>query len=383
MKRPLCMLLACALLVCTPCAAAQTPALSGISAPSAVLMHPSGQVLFEKNAHQPLAPASVTKVMTLLLILEALDEGTAALGDVVTASAHACSMGGSQIWLAEGEKFTVDEMIKCITVASANDCAVAMAEHLAGSEEAFVGRMNARAGELGMKNTRFVNCCGLDAEGHVTTAYDIALMSAELIRHPKIFDYTTIWQDTIRGGAFTLTNTNKLVRSYDGLTGLKTGSTGAAGFCLSATASRGGLDLIAVVMKEESPAARSADVTAMLNYGFAAYASVTPSPDRPLMPIPVTLGAFSEVPVELGEARPIVLEKSRLGQVEKSVVMEETLRAPVTAGQRVGSMTVTAGGEVLRQVPIVAAGDVPFLGVWGIFRRMMRFACMCGAGETG
>lgn len=374
MKRLLALALA-GILLLVPCAAEESGGLT-VSAPSAILMHPSGEVLFEKNAHQPLPPASVTKVMTLLLIMEALDEGSIALDDIVTGSAHAASMGGSQIWLKEGEQFTVDEMIKCIVVASANDCAVAMAEHLAGSEEVFVERMNARAQELGMENTHFVNCCGLDAEGHVTTAYDIALMSAELIRHEKIFDYTGIWQDTIRDGAFTLTNTNKLIRSYDGMTGLKTGSTSIAGFCLAGTAQRDGLDLIAVVMKEETSAVRSADVTAMLNYGFANFASVTPTPDQPLMPIPVELGTQAEVPVELGPVEPILIEKNRLSTVEKMIVMEEGLRAPVAAGQQVGSMTVSADGEVLQQVPIVAAEDVPFLGVWGIFKQMLQTVCM-------
>ena len=289
MKRLLCITLACALLCGVPCAAEETAGLT-VSAPSAVLMHPSGRVLYEKNAHEPLPPASVTKVMTLLLIMEALDEGAIALDDMVTGSAHAASMGGSQIWLKEGEQLTVDEMIKCIVVASANDCAVAMAEHIAGSEEAFVERMNTRAQELGMENTHFVNCCGLDADGHLTTAYDIALMSAELIKHEKIFDYTLIWQDTIRDGAFTLTNTNRLIRSYDGMTGLKTGSTSVAGFCLAGTARRDGLDLIAVVMKADTSGARNADITAMLNYGFANFASVTPTPDQPLMPIRISIG---------------------------------------------------------------------------------------------
>ena len=377
MKRLLCITLACALLCGVPCAAEETAGLT-VSAPSAVLMHPSGRVLYEKNAHEPLPPASVTKVMTLLLIMEALDEGAIALDDMVTGSAHAASMGGSQIWLKEGEQLTVDEMIKCIVVASANDCAVAMAEHIAGSEEAFVERMNTRAQELGMENTHFVNCCGLDADGHLTTAYDIALMSAELIKHEKIFDYTLIWQDTIRDGAFTLTNTNRLIRSYDGMTGLKTGSTSVAGFCLAGTARRDGLDLIAVVMKADTSGARNVDITAMLNYGFANFASVTPTPDQPLMPIPVELGTQAEVPVELGEVQPILIEKSRLGELEKSIAMEESLRAPVAAGQQVGSMTVLAGGEVLQQVPIIAAQDVPFLGIWGIFRQMLQAICMRG-----
>ena len=219
-----------------------------VSAPSAVLMEKeTGTVLFAKNEHEKLEPASVTKIMTLLLTMEAIDGGTLRYEDTVTASPHACSMGGSQIWLKEGERLTVDEMLKAVCVVSANDCAVALAEHLAGSEEAFVERMNRRAAELGMNDTTFKNACGLPVEGHVTSAYDIALMSRELmLRHPDIRRYTTVWMDTLRDGASSLVNTNKLVRFYDGTTGLKTGSTNAAGYCISATAERGGMELIAV-----------------------------------------------------------------------------------------------------------------------------------------
>ena len=222
-----------------------------VSAPSAVLMEKeTGTVLFAKNEHEKLEPASVTKIMTLLLTMEAIDAGQLHYDDVVTASAHACSMGGSQIWLKEGERLTVDEMLKAVCVVSANDCAVALAEHLAGSEEAFVERMNRRAAELGMNDTTFKNACGLPAEGHVTSAYDIALMSRELmLYHPDIRTYTTVWMDTLRDGASSLVNTNKLVRFYDGTTGLKTGSTSAAGYCISATAERDGMELIAVILK--------------------------------------------------------------------------------------------------------------------------------------
>ena len=241
-----------------------------VSAPSALLMEKeTGTVLFAKNEHEKLEPASVTKIMTLLLTMEAIDGGTLRYEDTVTASPHACSMGGSQIWLKEGERLTVDEMLKAVCVVSANDCAVALAEHLAGSEESFVERMNRRAAELGMNDTTFKNACGLPVEGHVTSAYDIALMSRELmLRHPDIRRYTTVWMDTLRDGASSLVNTNKLVRFYDGTTGLKTGSTNAAGYCISATAERDGMELIAVILKGKTSPERFADAQTLLNYGF-------------------------------------------------------------------------------------------------------------------
>lgn len=241
-----------------------------VSAPSALLMEKeTGTVLFAKNEHEKLEPASVTKIMTLLLTMEAIDGGTLRYEDTVTASPHACSMGGSQIWLKEGERLTVDEMLKAVCVVSANDCAVALAEHLAGSEEAFVERMNRRAAELGMNDTTFKNACGLPVEGHVTSAYDIALMSRELmLHHPDIRTYTTVWMDTLRDGASSLVNTNKLVRFYDGTTGLKTGSTSAAGYCISATAERDGMELIAVIMKDATSAQRFEDAKTLLSYGF-------------------------------------------------------------------------------------------------------------------
>jgi len=371
----------CVLLLALPCLAAEGPADStapvlNIAAPSGILMHPSGTVLYEKDADTPRPPASVTKVMTLLLIMEALDSGNITLQDPVTASAHACSMGGSQIWLKEGEVLTVEEMLKCITIASANDCAVAMAEHLAGSEEAFVQQMNRRAQELGMTNTHFVNCCGLDAEGHVTTARDIALMSAALMRHESIKNYTLVWQDTIRDGAFTLTNTNKLIKSYQGITGLKTGSTSTAGFCLSATAERDGLQLIAVVMHGETSAARNADITAMLNYGFATYAAVTLTPDRPLMPVPVTLGQQEQVTCRLADSTPLVLEKAKLQTLTKEIVMEEQLEAPVEAGTQVGTMTVCADGSEIACIPIVTEAAVERMTFSQIFRQLLQILLM-------
>ena len=247
-----------------------------VGAPSALLMTLDGQVLFEKDAHTAREPASVTKVMTMLLVCEAIDSGRIRLEDPVTASAHAASMGGSQIWLEEGEVLMVGEMLKCVAVVSANDCAVALGEHLAGSEESFVAMMNARAKELGMENTHFVNACGLTAEGHLTSAYDIGLMSAKLMgEHPWIADYATIWQDTIRNGASVLNNTNKLLKSYQGITGLKTGYTSTASYCISATAEREGLPLIAVIMGAGSSADRNADAAALLNWGFANFETVS------------------------------------------------------------------------------------------------------------
>ena len=264
-----------------------------VSAPSALLMEKeTGTVLFAKNEHEKLEPASVTKIMTLLLTMEAIDGGTLRYEDTVTASPHACSMGGSQIWLKEGERLTVDEMLKAVCVVSANDCAVALAEHLAGSEESFVERMNRRAAELGMNDTTFKNACGLPVEGHVTSAYDIALMSRELmLRHPDIRRYTTVWMDTLRDGASSLVNTNKLVRFYDGTTGLKTGSTNAAGYCISATAERDGMELIAVILNGKTSAQRFQDAQTLLNYGFSAYALKTIVPEEPLPP--VMLGAMA------------------------------------------------------------------------------------------
>ena len=257
-----------------------------VEAPSALLMEKeTGTVLFAKDEHAKLEPASVTKVMTLLLVMEAIDAGTLHYDDIVTASAHACSMGGSQIWLEENEQMSVSDMLKAVCVVSANDCAVALAEAVAGSEEAFVDRMNQRAAELGMADTTFKNATGLPAEGHVTSAYDIALMSRELVlNHPDIRDYSTIWMDTLRDGAFQLSNTNKLIRFYDGATGLKTGSTDSALYCLSATAERDGMELIAVVMHAPTSDDRFESAKALLNFGFANYTLLTVYPDQALPP---------------------------------------------------------------------------------------------------
>ena len=316
-----------------------------VSAPSALLMEKdTGAVLYAKDEHAKLEPASVTKIMTILLVMEAIDSGVLHYEDVVTASPHACSMGGSQIWLKEGEQLTVGDMLKAVCVVSANDCAVALAEHLAGSEDAFVERMNQRAAELGMNDTTFRNACGLPAEGHVTSAYDIALMSRELmLHHPDIRNYTTIWMDTLRDGASSLVNTNKLVRFYDGTTGLKTGSTNAAGYCISATAERDGMELIAVILKGKTSAERFQDAQALLNYGFSAYTLKTVVPEAPLPPVPVQLGAQATVQPVLGDGGRLLLEKAKAGALSQSVELVESVQAPVAQGDRLGTLTVSSG----------------------------------------
>ena len=350
-----------------------------VDAESCILMEKAtGQVLYAENEHEQLEPASVTKVMTILLVMEAIDTGTLSYDDLVTASAYACSMGGSQIWLKENEQMTVRDMLKAVCVASANDCSVALGEHLAGSCEAFVERMNQRAAELGMNDTHFVNPTGLPAEGHVTSAYDIALMSRELIlNHPDIREFTTIWMDTLRDGAFTLSNTNRLVRDYQGATGLKTGSTDAAGYCLSATAERDGMELIAVVLKSPTSAQRFESAKALLNYGFASYALVEAVPERVLPPIPVTLGTADFVQPVLGEGRELLLEKAQAAELEQEVRLAEGLAAPVAAGEEIGTLLLTAGGEQVAAVPIVAGETVERLSYGEILVKFLKMAlCM-------
>ena len=286
-----------------------------VEAQAALLMEKTtGQVLYAKNEHEQLEPASVTKVMTLLLAMEALDEGRIRYDDTVTVSAYAASMGGSQVFLSEGEQITVEDLFKAICVASGNDASVAMAEHIAGVTELFVEQMNARAKQLGMNDTHFVNCTGLPAEGHVTSAWDIALMSRELIlHHPDIRRFTTIWMDTLRGGSFQLSNTNKLIRFYDGATGLKTGATDAAGFCISATAERDGMELIAVIMKGQTADKRNTDAKTLLNYGFSTYALADIAPQEPLAPVPVRLGAEDAVQPVLPSGSTLLVEKTKAG----------------------------------------------------------------------
>ena len=351
-----------------------------VEAEACLLMEKTtGEVLYAVNEHEPLEPASVTKIMTILLVMEAIDSGQLQYGDVVTASAHACSMGGSQIWLKENEQMTVEDMLKAVCAASANDCSVALAEHLAGSEAAFVERMNQRAAELGMEDTVFMNPTGLPAEGHVTSAYDIALMSRELIlNHPNVRRFTTIWMDTLRNGEFGLSNTNKLIHSYEGATGLKTGSTDGALYCLSATAERDGMELIAVILKAPTSAQRFAGAQALLNYGFASYGLAEIQTPGDLSPIPVRLGAEKAVTARLEGETALLAEKEKLGALETELAMETELSAPVAVGQEVGRLTVTRGGETLAEFPLVADRAVARLTYWQLLQRCMQMAFLGG-----
>ena len=348
-----------------------------ITSRAALLMEKTtGQILYTQNEHEQLEPASVTKVMTLLLTMEAIDSGTIGYDDVVTVSAAAAGMGGSQVYLAEGEQITVEELLKAVCVASGNDAAVALAEKVAGVHELFVERMNQRAAELGMEDTHFVNCTGLTAEGHVTSAHDIALMSRELIlRHPDIRRFTTIWMDTIRDGAFQLANTNKLIRFYDGATGLKTGYTASAGYCISATAERDGMELIAVIMKGPDKDTRNNDAKALLNYGFSTYTLVSAVPQEPPAPVPVVMGTADAVqPVAETENAAVLVEKSKAGALTHTVTLEPQVTAPVTAGQKLGELTVLDGDTPLLTVPLTAAEDVARRG-WGqVFTQLLRMA---------
>ena len=369
--------LAAALLLTIPARALE------VSAPSALLMEKeTGTVLFSKNEHEKLEPASVTKVMTLLLTMEAIDGGTLHYDDIITASAHACSMGGSQIWLKENEQMSVGDMIKAVCVVSANDCAVALAEQIAGSEDAFVERMNARAAELGMNDTHFCNATGLPAAGHVTSAHDIALMSRELIlNHPDIRKYTTIWMDTLRGGTSSLVNTNKLIRFYEGATGLKTGSTDSALYCLSGTAERDGMELIAVIMKAPTSAQRFEDAKSLLSYGFSTYALAKAAPDAALPPVPVSLGTRATVQPIASESS-LLLEKAKAANLEKSVTLAERVEAPIAKGDVLGTLTVSSGGETLAEVPLVAGEDVPRV-TWGALAlRYLRTAFLGSPAST-
>ena len=348
---------------------------------AALLMEKTtGQILFAQNEHEALEPASVTKIMTLLLTMDAIDSGALSYDDVVTVSANAAGMGGSQVFLAEGEKITVEELLKSVCVSSGNDAAVALAEKVSGVTELFVEQMNNRAKGLGMDDTHFVNCTGLTAKGHVTSAYDIALMSRELLtRHPDIRRFTTIWTDTIRGGAFGLANTNKLIRFYDGATGLKTGYTASAGYCISATAEREGMELIAVIMKGETADKRNTDAKALLNYGFSTYALVSAAPEEPLPALPVSMGQAEQVSLTLPEEGVTALvEKGRVSALERRVDLPSSLTAPVAAGQTVGTLTLLDGETEVLTVPILAAEDTPRRSWSGLFAQLLRMATFAG-----
>ena len=380
MKRIGILLIVCMLLTLLPAPAmAAGPEVAG---KSALLMDmETGTVLYAQNEHARLAPASVTKVMTMLLIMEAIDDGRIGWDDTVIASEAAAAKGGSQIYLKVGESMTVTDMVKSIAVSSANDCACAMAEHIAGSESAFVELMNKRAEELGMQDTHFVNCTGLDdeenAREHLTSAYDIALMSRELIKnHPDITKFTTIWMDTVRGGAFGLSNTNKLVRFYPGATGLKTGFTSGAGYCLSATAERDGMGLIAVVMGCETSKDRFAACKQLLDYGFANYALVAPEVSENA--VPVKLGTSDFVSAVPAESPKLLVDKAQKNQVQILTELEETVSAPVSKGQKLGMMTIKVGEQTIRQIPMVAEEGVTRLTWWDLFLQIFRKVAMSG-----
>ena len=347
--------------------AAALPEMGALNAKSAALYAANGQELFAYNADEQLQPASVTKIMTMLLTMEALERGEVTLDTMITGSEYACSMGGTQVWLEPGEQMPLNDMLKAIAVGSANDCAVAVAEHLAGTEAAFVERMNQRAAELGCTNTQFINANGLDGMGQktMTSARDIALISCELLKHPKILEYTGIWMDSIRDGKFSLANTNKMLKSYPGLTGLKTGYIAEAGFCISASAERDGLSLVAVVMAAPTKETRMADASALLNYGFANFTVYTP-PDDLLQPVPVQLGSADFVQPVLQNDQSIVVEKEKAAQLETQLNLPESLQAPITAGQQIGELIVTSGGETLLQLPITAAEDVEARSIPGL-----------------
>ena len=348
---------------------------------SALLMDvETGTVLYEKNAHEKLSPASVTKVMTMLLIMEAIDSEKIGWNDMVTASESAAAKGGSQIYLKVGEQMTVSDMLKSIAVSSANDCACAMAEHIAGSEAAFVEMMNRRAKELGMNDTNFVNCTGLDdgdaAVNHKTSAYDIALMSRELLKnHPDIKKFTTIWMDTVRNGAFGLSNTNKLVRFYSGCTGLKTGFTSGAGYCLSSSAQREGMELVAVVMGCETSNIRTAACKGMLDYGFANFALVSPTLED-VPQVPVTLGTSDAVKLIPEGTAGLLIDKAMKNSITTEISTEESVSAPVAKGQKLGTMTVKSGDAVLAQIPLVAVEDIPRLTWWDLFLQVLKMTAM-------
>ena len=339
---------------------------------SAILMDAAtGTVFYEKNADAALPPASVTKIMTLLLTMEALEDGKIKLDDQVSVSANAAAMGGSQVYLEEGEQMSVEDMLKCVIIASANDAALALAEYVAGSEEAFVRRMNERASELGMKNTHFENTNGLDdtVENHVISARDIAIMSRELIKHPKILEYSSIWMDTVRNGSFGLTNTNRLIRFYKDATGLKTGSTAKAKFCISATAKRDGMHLICVVMGAESRDSRNAIATQLLDYGFANFALFEAKGER-LPEIKVLGGVEDSCALSYGEFS-YAVKKGEQGKVQKTLTVDSSVAAPVKKGTVVGRVSYNLDGKEIGSVDVVTTEEIGKIGYFSFLLRMV------------
>lgn len=372
LKRIACLLM----ILILPVSAAAEDGIS-FNAKSVILTEAStGKTLFESNSHESLPPASVTKIMTMLLIMEAIDRGEISYDTVVTASERAKSMGGSTIFLDTNEKMSVEDLLKGIAVASGNDACVAMAEHLCGSEEAFAAKMNERAAQLGMKDTHFVNCNGLDAPGHFTSAYDIALMSRELMRHKDIFKFTTIWMDSLRGGKFSLANTNKLIRFYSGANGLKTGSTSVAGCCISAAAKRGEMQLIAVVLGAPTSKERFAAASNLLNYGFANY-GVTQFGEKgsEIRSVAVESGKGDSVMAVAKESSSALLQKSQIKKAKVHINLPKKVKAPVKKGSALGEIIITLDGETISRTDIVASHSVGKKDcadyMFGFFRRMV------------
>lgn len=376
--KPVCIILSVITVAvgCTVCAGAvQSEMPVEINAKSAILVDvSSGQVLAAKNEHERLFPASVTKIMTLLLVMEAIDSGKLNLNDTVTASANAASKGGSQIWLKEGETMTVDELLRATAIYSANDACEALGEHLAGSEDAFVAMLNDRAAQLGMKNTHFDNCSGLDdaTDTHLTTAYDVALMSVELLRHDLIRKYTTVWMDSLRNGATQLVNTNKLIRFYQGATGLKTGTTSKAGCCVSASAEREGTHLVAVIMGSPTSDDRFNSAKALLNWGFANFETVTPVPDTSLLADVNVIGGFkSSFTPTVETPEPILMKKGSAASLLQSAQLVTDVNAPVASGETVGTLMFSVDGETVAEYRIVSPEEIKQLDFAEILRRLL------------
>lgn len=344
----------------------------GLDCKSAILLEANtGTVLYEKNADEPLPPASVTKIMTLLLVMEAIEDGRVEYGDKVRASANACSMGGSQIYLRENEEMTVEDMLKSVIIASANDAAVALAEHLCGSEESFVEQMNIKAGKLAMENTHFENTNGLDdtVQNHVSSARDISIMSRELIKYPKVTEYSSIWMDSIRNGSFGLTNTNRLIRFYKGATGLKTGSTDKAGFCISATAERGDMSLICVVMGAKTRDIRNSIATKLLDYGFNNYRIFKADAEK-LENIPILRGEKASFTAEFPAVKIVVPKET--GKIRAGINVIENIKAPIKKGDIVGLVSYTDGKSEICQVDIIAVENVKKSSFWGNFKLFLK-----------
>lgn len=330
-----------------------------IKAKSAILMEANtGKILYEHNADEQLPPASITKIMSLLLVMEAIADKKMSVEDVITASEHACSMGGSQIWLEPGETMTVDDLLKAAVIASANDATVALGEQIAGSEEGFVAMMNARAEQLGMTNTHFINATGLDAEGHISSAHDVAIMSAELIKHDLIKNYSTVWMDTLRGGESELVNTNKLVRFYEGTTGLKTGTTSGAGYCLSATAERNGLELVAVIMSGDTSNDRFNGAKKLLDYGFANYEYANIEPQLDISEINIKNGVQKTVEIKAKQNFDALLKKNESSAITQQINLSQEITAPVKKGEVIGTVDFCLNERQIGSVDIISSENV-------------------------